>query len=232
MAYKEQSHNLWAALRIMMVMMIVSMVIIGYLVYALDKATETEWVDMPAAGVAGKVARVKPGVMQNISVYNFAERTFQGLHRWKFDGAKEYKKNIKEFGYVMTPYYKAFLRRDEKRRRGKEHKSGKEVSSELNKRTRMMLPLLNGWDPERVKVIGIKDGKPNTWIVFLDMELIEHYKGEEMKHRYFRYPLRVVLDLSDRINNPWFLQLDGYDDQPSELSKDLGFELKKKGAKS
>lgn len=232
MAYKEQSQNLWAALRIMMVMMIASIAIIAYLTYSLNEAAKTEWVDMPAAGIAGKVSRVKPGVMQNISVYNFAERTFQGLHRWKYDGSKEYTKNIKEFGYVITPYYKAFLRRDEKRKRGKKEKNGKEVSSELNKRTRMMLPLLNGWDSDRVKVIGIKDGKPNTWIVFLDMELIEHYKGEEMKHLYLRYPLRVVLDLSDQINNPWFLQLDGYHDQPAELTKDLGFELKKKGAKS
>ena len=232
MAYKQESHNLWAALRMMTIMMIALIAIIAYLSYSLNEAAKTVWVDMPASGVAGKVSRVNPGVMQNISVYNFAERTFQGLHRWKYDGAEEYTNNIKEFGYLITPYYKAFLRRDEKRKRSKKLTNGKEISSELFKRSRMMLPLVKGWDPDRVKVVGVKDGKPNTWIVFLDMELIEHYKGEEMKHRYLRYPLRVVLDLSDRINNPWFLQLDGYHDQPTPLSKDSGFELKKKGTKS
>jgi len=214
MAYIEPNKNLWAVISMLITALIASLSILGYVIHLYNNAAKTEFIDIPAYSIEGKVERVVPGVMQKISVYNFAERTFQGLNRWKFDGSEEYLDNIKRFGYVLSPAYKAFLRRDQKRRQGSE------ISSELRGRTRMMLPLLSAWDEGRVKILGIKNGKPNSWVVLLDMELIETYKGEEIKHLYLRYPIRVVLQNSDRINNPWFLVLDGYQDEPKALSKD------------
>jgi len=214
MAYQTPTDNLWAVIRIMGLVMVVLGAVIAFQSYAFRDAGKVEFVDIPAHSIGGTVARVVPGVMHKTTVYDFTERTFQSLHRWKYDGSIEYDKNIDKFKDVLTPEYMAFLRRDHKRR------LGNNVSSELRGRTRMMLPLLTGWDEDRVKVVATHDGKPSAWVVLLDMELIEKLKGQDVKHLYLRYPIRVALLNADRIGNPWFLALDGYQDEPQKLSLD------------
>jgi len=213
--FLSQSDNQTAVMRMLIVAFIVLLGVLAYTITLLKQASQTEYIDIPAYTLNGKLTRVTPGVMQKNTVYNFAERTFQVLNRWKYDGSVEYPERIKELGSFMTPSYKAFVRRDKNRR------LGNDIASELRNRSRMMLPILSGWDPARVEVLGKKDGKPNAWVAYLDMELLEYYKGEEIKHKYIRYPMRVVLDTSDPVNNPSFLALDGYQDQPKELSKDM-----------
>jgi len=215
MAYQNQNDNLWAVIRILGIVIIGLILFNGYMVYSFKDAGKVDFVDIPAHAIGGRVERVVPGVMEKTTVYDFTERTFQSLHRWRYDGSKEYQKNIEKFKDVLTPEYLAFLRRDEKRR------MGDEVSSELRNRTRMMLPLLTGWDEDRVKVVATRNGKPSSWIVLLDMELIEHHKGQEFKHLYIRYPIRVVLTQADRAGNPWFLALDGYAEEPKKISLEL-----------
>ena len=69
--------------------------------------------------------------------------------------------------------------------------------------------------------MSTKDGKPSAWVVLLDVELVEKIKGETIKHLYLRYPLRVALYDIDRDRNPWMLALDGYQEEPTKISKEL-----------
>ncbi len=215
MAYQDDKDNLWAVIRILVLGLIMFGGVIAFQTISFRDAGKIEFTDIPAHEVGGKVTRSRVGVMQKTTVYDFTERTFQSLHRWKYDGSKEYEKNIRKYENVLTPDYKAFLRRDFKRR------LGNNISSELKGRTRMMLPLLTGWDEDRVKVLATKNGKPSAWVVLLDMELIEKLKGQDVKHLFIRYPIRVALDTSNPVDNPWFLALDGYQDNPKRLSKEL-----------
>ncbi len=223
MAYQNEKDNLWAVIRILGLVIVVLVLLSAYIVFTFKDVGKVNWVDIPARSIGGQVERVVPGVMQKTTVYDFTERTFQSLQRWRYDGSKEYIENIKKYKDVLTPDYIAFLKRDEKRR------MGDDVSSELRDRTRMMLPLLTSWDEDRVKVVATKNGKPSAWVVLLDMELLEYHKGQEFKHLYIRYPIRVVLTDADRVGNPWFLALDGYADDPKRISMELD---RKKGETS
>ena len=58
-----------------------------------------------------------------------------------------------------------------------------------------------------------------SWIVWLDLELLESVKGMTVKHTTIRYPLRVVHYAVDLETNPWGLALDGFGgDGPRRLS--------------
>ena len=218
--YQSQRDNLLAVIRILGVLVFFLGVVILIQSYLYRDANQHVFVDIPAHSGSGASSEVEMGVMQKTSVYDFTQRTFQSLHRWKYDGAIEYEKNIRAFEDVLTPDYMAFLRHDQKRRKGNQ------LHSELAQRTRLLLPLLTGWDESRVKVVATKNGKPSAWVVLLDMELIEKYKGETIKHLYLRYPIRVVLFDADRNRNPWRLALDGYQGEPKKLS--LALEKKEK----
>ena len=213
--YQSQRDNLLAVIRILAVMVFFLGIVILIQSYLYRDANQHVFVDIPAHSGNGTSTEVEIGVMQKTSVYDFTQRTFQSLHRWKYDGAIEYEKNIRAFEDVLTPDYMAFLRRDQKRRKGNQ------LHSELTQRTRVLLPLLTGWDENRVKEVATKNGKPSAWVVLLDMELIEKYKGETIKHLYLRYPIRVVLFDSDRNRNPWMSALDGYQQKPEKLSLEL-----------
>ena len=84
-----------------------------------------------------------------------------------------------------------------------------------------MRPITTGWDEDRVKVVATRGGNPSAWVVLLDIELIEKIKGETIKQLYLRYPLRVALYDIDRKSNPWMLALDGYQEEPTKISKEL-----------
>ncbi|MCF6204045.1 MAG: DUF2895 family protein [Methylococcaceae bacterium] len=213
--FETREQNLSAIIRVLGIVILSLIGLLAYQFYTFRDVGKIEFVDIPAHAIGGRVDRVVPGVMQKTTVYDFTERTFQTMHRWAYNGAEEYEKNIRKFEDVLTPEYMAFLRRDFKRR------LGNEVSSELQGRTRMMLPIATGWNENRVKVTSTKNGKPASWVVFIDMELIEKLKGQQVKHLYLRYPIKVVLQNGDREGNPWFLALDGYQSDPKRLEKDM-----------
>ena len=63
----------------------------------------------------------------------------------------------------------------------------------------------HGYEERRVDVLS-KD----SWIVWLDLDLLESVKGMTVKHTAIRYPLRVVRHAVDLEANPWGLALDGF----------------------
>lgn len=219
MAYQSEIENKKTTIRLMGFIIICLIGVNVYFGHKLVQKAEIPFVDIPSHTLSGKAERLIPGVMKKTSVYDFTLRIFQSLHRWSYDGSIEYEKNIRRFESVLTPSYMSFLRRDYKRR------LGNNIKSELKGRTRLMLPLATAWDADRVQVVATQNGKPSAWVVFLDMELQEFHLGQQVKNRYIRYPIRVSLFDSDRINNPSMLALDGYEEEPKTITKDLELKI-------
>lgn len=215
MAYQKGRDNLLAVIRTLIVGLIFMTAVAGYLLIESKNQLKRSFVDIPSYTLGGKAETVALNTMHKTTVYSFAQMVFQNLNHWSYDGEKEYEKNIRANEQMLTPEYRAFLRRDVERRKGNKN------SSELRSRTRSIRPITSGWDEDRVKVVATRNGKPSAWVVLLDVELIEKIKGETIKHLYLRYPLRVALYDIDRDSNPWLLALDGYQEEPSKISKEL-----------
>ena len=215
MAYQKNRDNLLAVIRTLSLALILMTGFAGYLLVSAKQEMERSFIDIPSYTLGGKAETVALNTMHKTTVYSFTQMVFQRLNHWAYDGEKEYEKNIRANENMLTPSYRAFLRRDAARRQGNR------VSSELRRRTRTMRPIASGWDEDRVKVVATSNGKPSAWVVLLDVELIEKIKGETIKHLYLRYPLRVTLSDIDRVKNPWLLALDGYEAEPSKISKEL-----------
>jgi len=215
MAYQKSRDNLLAAIRTLIVGLIFMTLAAGYLLIESKNQLKRSFVDIPSYTLGGKAETVALNTMHKTTVYSFAQMVFQNLNHWSYDGEKEYEKNIRANEQMLTSEYRAFLRRDVERRKGNKN------SSELRSRTRSIRPITSGWDEDRVKVVATRDGKPSAWVVLLDVELIEKIKGETIKHLYLRYPLRVALYDIDRDSNPWLLALDGYQEEPSKITKEL-----------
>lgn len=207
--FSHQNDNNKAALRIMATISFVLLALLFYQMQAANTARQHIQIDIPPDLSNG--ATIKPGVKQHTSIYDFTSRFFQQLQHWRYDGSKEYEQNIKRYRNFFTPAYVAFLERDFKRRK---------QDGELSARTRTLYPLLSAWDDDRVKVLSKAGGLENSWIVLLDMELIETYKGEQIKRMYLRYPVRVVRFDADHQHNPWGLAFDGYADDPKIIRKE------------
>ena len=215
MGYAKGRDNLLAVIRTLSVCLILMTMFSGYLLISSKNQLKRSFVDIPAYTLGGKAESISLNTMHKTTVYSFAQLVFQNLNHWSYDGSKEYEKNIRANEHMLTPAYMAFLRRDVSRR------NGNKVSSELRNRSRSMRPIATGWDEDRVKVVATREGKPSAWVVLLDIELIEKIKGETIKQLYLRYPLRVALYDIDRKSNPWMLALDGYQEEPSKISKEL-----------
>jgi len=209
MFFKSKNKSIDAAVRMLGTISIVLLGIVIYQNNILSDATKHIQIDIPPDLSHG--ATVRPGQKQHTAIYDFASRFFQQLHHWRYNGYEEYPKNIDAYMNYFTPSFKAFLDRDFKRR---------SETNELTRRTRTMFPLLTAWDDDRVKVLSKAGGLENSWIVILDMELVETYKGEEIKRLYLRYPVRVARADIDKKNNPWGLAIDGYADEPKVIKKE------------
>ena len=72
----------------------------------------------------------------------------------------------------------------------------------------------HGFEERRVDVLS-----SDTWVVWLDLDLLESVKGMTVKQTTIRYPIRVVRQAIDPETNPWGLALDGYSgDGPRRLT--------------
>ena len=79
-------------------------------------------------------------------------------------------------------------------------------AGELAQRTRSLQAIAGaGYAAERVERVTT-----DQWVVWLDLELVEHLQGMTVKRTRIRYPLRVVRYPVDAEANPWGLALDGY----------------------
>ena len=156
---------------------------------------------------AGDTVHVKDGIapVPDVNVYGFAYYIWQQLNRWQADGAKDYGEQIFRFQSYLTPSCRAQLQADMQDRHN---------ASELRDRTRHMTEIPGfGFAANRV----VSDGA-SAWTVLLDMQLVESFRGQQVKDTYIRYPIRVVRYDVDRERNPWGLAVDCYGShRPSRL---------------
>jgi integrating conjugative element protein (TIGR03746 family) len=131
------------------------------------------------------------------SVYAFTYYIFQQLNRWPDDGAQDYGRAIFRVAAYLTPAYRAWLIAD------MEHKARQ---GELSYRVRGIQEYPGrAYSEARVEVVD-----RDTWLVWLDLDLVESVKGMTVKQTAIRYPLRVVRQAVDLEANPWGLALDHY----------------------
>ena len=138
------------------------------------------------------------------SVYAFAFYVFQQLNHWAVDGEADYPKRLHSFAAYLTPEFAAVLKDDFEEKRARRELQGRVRSvQEVPGRV---------YEASRVVVKS-----PESWIVYLDLEIIETYRGETIKNTAVHYPLRVVRYDVDPERNPFGLALAGFAATPQRL---------------
>jgi len=151
------------------------------------------------SGSTRKVSEVPPQ-----SVYAFAFYLFQQLNRWTVNGEADYWNRIHNFSAYLTPEFAESLRADF---------ATKQAHRELQNRQRAMHEVPGRvYSPSRVKIEST-----DSWVVYLDLQVIETYRGETVKNTAVRYPLRVVRYDVDPEQNPFGLALAGFESPPERL---------------
>lgn len=156
--------------------------------------------DLPVLHIPPDLTRgviLRPGEVPAPNVYAFALYVWQQLNRWPANGQSEYPQNLFRWSAYLTPRFREALLADlrQRARRG-----------ELDQRSRGLQELPgHHYTPERVD-----SQSAGVWVVWLDLELNEHYRGTLVKTVQLRYPLRVVRLETDRARNPFGLALDGF----------------------
>lgn len=197
----ERSHN--GFLRKVVAGSLIAGVLGTYIAYTVPKTIE---VHLAPDIRAGSVVEIKNGVgyIPPENVYSFAYYIWQQLNRWQEDGMKDYPKQLYNLQSFVTAKCQAEIKDDMKNRA---------KNSELLQRTRLITEIPGfSFAANRVTTEGSA-----AWTVFLDMQLQETYRGQNVKDTFIRYPLRIVRFDVDRERNPWGLGLDCFSDQPQRL---------------
>lgn len=151
-------------------------------------------------------ATVRPGEIPESSVHAFAFYVWQQLNRWPRNGESDYAENLFRFSPYLSRACQMELQKDlDKRAR----------AGELRERVRGVQPVAGS----HFRGDRVRRRTEDLWLVVLDLELEEFYMGTRVKHRYIRYPLRVLRYDVDRKRNPFGLILDCFDedDPPQEI---------------
>ncbi len=142
-------------------------------------------------------AIVRPDEFQAAQVFSFARIYFIALNRWEENGEVDYPNKIHELQAYLTPSYREELI---------EIMNNKQKRGELDDRTRYSLPLEGYSEYQDKHVTTLKDG---SWIVTLEVEIVEKVGGLEAKRVKIHYPLHIVKINIDPAKNIWGLALDG-----------------------
>jgi len=185
-----------------------------YAMVGWKKAPEDLRIHLPPDMRSGAV--VKAGEIHAANVYSYVNATMRALYRWEENGEVDFGVRIKELEYRFTQEYKEQLlsEMDAKHKRG-----------ELRNRSRYVLER-SGF--ETYKPDFVKPLSNDSWLVWLDLEIVERTGSMEAKRTTVRYPFKVVrLNISPE-KNIWGLAIDGYANnlEPMPLSeKDLEGEV-------
>ncbi len=204
-AYSRETHTLKAINRgLMLVIMLMALALVGSigLYWNLSK-TDTLWVPPDTSNGA----MVQKNMPDKANIYGFSNYIMQYLYHWPIDGAEDYKKNVFDLSFYITPNFKAWLDKD----------YGTSANfagiNELSGRQRMLLPL----DQKRYSSASVKPLADGVWEITLYYQLREHYKREKIKDTPMRYRLRVVRSEVDPERNAWGLKIDGFVESPSRV---------------
>lgn len=167
-----------------------------------NSAREVQRVYIPPDLRSG--ATVTLNDVQEPTAYSFAISIFQYLNTWLEDGSIDYPARVNELTAYITPNFMQWLKEDIQRRNNR---------GELSRRTRTVTVINAGaYDDSRVDVIN-----ENNFVVWLDLRIKETHRGVPVKTVDIRYPLRVVKSDVSLEFNPWGLQLNGFNGNPSRI---------------
>ncbi len=140
------------------------------------------------------------------NVFAFASYILQQANHWDGDGSKAYPERTYQLSAYFTPEFRSQLITEMELR----SKHG-----ELTNRTRSFQLLPNSaYTDRRVDILS-----PDSWRVWLDVQIIEHVRGMEVKNVKIRYPVTVIRYAVDPEQNPWGLALAGFSgDGPRRLT--------------
>lgn len=174
----------------------------GVLAYGWYSAPKDLIVHVPPdlrSGSTRKVGEIPPE-----SVYAFAFYIFQQLNRWPVNGEEDYKERLHDFAAYLTPEFAEDLTVDFEAKKGRR---------ELQDRQRWVTEV-----PGRVYTTSrVKVESTDSWIAYLDLQIVETYRGETIKNTALRYPLRVLRYDIDPESNPFGLALAGFEVSPQRL---------------
>ena len=156
----------------------------------------------------GAVVRIDE--IQAANIYAFVNSTMRAVYRWEENGTVDFGKRIRELEYRFTQEFKEQLLSELNR---------KEVRGELRNRARYVLER-PGFEVYRDEyVVSYPD---DSWLVWLDLEIVERTANVEAKRTTVRYPFRVVRVNISPEKNAWGLAIDGYQDGklPRTLSEE------------
>ena len=136
--------------------------------------------------------QIVAGKVHPWEVYNFTGYVWQLLNRCETDCVEDLPARQRRMISFLTPQFAAWLDRDHVQRR-----------NELSGRTRYLLPTENPWQVEYAREL-----ETGTWIVRLDVLLVEHIGSAEVKRVAVRYTIQVLEQNIDPEYNPWGLYLD------------------------
>lgn len=203
MSYHREIHNVRAHIATLRIALVVITLLALFMGWGWHTAPRALTVHIPPDLRAGSTQPVHEVPQPN--VYAFAYYIWQQLNRWPEEGSEDYGRNIFRLAAYVTPAFRAQLTRDmeQRGRRG-----------ELTRRVRMVREAPGaGFETRRVEVI--EDGQ--SWVVWLDLDIVESVRGMDVKQTQVRYPLRVVRYDVDREKNPWGLALAGFASAPERI---------------
>lgn len=193
MRFLNALDNARLLIRVQWIIMAALFLLALYAVDGLRRAPQAMDLHIPPDLSQGAI--VHPGQVPEPNVYAFALVIWQQLNRWAQDGEKDYGQQI----YAMAPYLTPACREQLG-----DDLTGKANRGELNGRTRALAEIAGqSYAPSRVRRQA-----PGIWQVTLDTEITETLLGQQVKHSYVRYPLRVVRYQVDPEKNPYGLALD------------------------
>lgn len=190
----QQSH-IWT-LRAVIVGLILILLVMSY---ATSTSVDEITVNVPpdlSEGYTGKA-----GDIPNASVYSFTSLIFKSLHEWE-DGSVDFSENIKNVSCLLTPEFVKVLEREVDVKRG---------DGELDRRRHTKT--IGTYSDELVAPSPSND----SWVVWYDVNIIEHIDGLEVKNAFIRYPLAIERD--ERQCNAFGMAIAGYAYLPTELGR-------------
>lgn len=138
------------------------------------------------------------------TVYSFATYIYQQLNRWPKNGDDDYIDRIESLRNYLTPACYSDRKQDFQTKKN---------NGELRNRERFISEIPGrGFAANRVFVES-----PDSWIVYVDFQVVETLTGEPVKNTYVRFPLHIVRYETDSEQNPYGLAVDCFSEDPKRI---------------
>ena len=135
--------------------------------------------------------------ISNAFVYGFVYQMFVAINTWSDNAQKEYKKNIIDYRYYITPSYRSYLNND--------YENSFETGNLLDS-VQTIAPYN---DISYVNGTQVKHTGDNSWVVDLQLRVTRYKDNAVLMDALYEYKVRVIRTAESIQYNPWGLALDG-----------------------